>query len=95
MKEKRVEDHLIRRVAETGGFTRKVQWIGRKGAPDRLCGWPQFKRFGMPELKKPTTPTAEAHQKREHERLRSIGIQVDVLATIEDVDRYVEEMTRA
>jgi hypothetical protein len=32
-----VEDHLSRRVRALGGETRKMQWIGRKGAPDRAC----------------------------------------------------------
>ena len=36
MLEKTVEDHLVRRVAETGGQQRKVTWLGHKGAPDRL-----------------------------------------------------------
>ena len=98
MKEQRVEDYLIKRVEETGGFTRKIQWIGRRGAPDRLCGWPPSRYrigcFGMIEMKRPLTPKAEAHQKREHERLRSIGIRVDVLTSFEDVDRYVEGMTK-
>lgn len=90
MRESVVETHLKRRVQETGGFTRKVQWIGHRGAPDRLVGWPR--RHVLVEMKKPVTPNAEAHQKREHERLRSIGFDVRVLATIEAVDAFIEEM---
>lgn len=92
MRESRVEEHLIARVEATGGITRKVKWLGRNGAPDRLCGWPG--KHGLVELKRPLTPKAEAHQKREHERLRSIGFKVDVLSSIEDVDRFILEMTR-
>jgi hypothetical protein len=94
VKESAVESHLVKRVGETGGFTRKMQWIGHRGAPDRLCGWPQHGRFAMPELKRPLTPTAEEHQLREHKRLRGCGIHVPVLATLEDVDAFVEEMTK-
>jgi hypothetical protein len=94
MREQRVEDYLIKRVEETGGITRKCSWIGRRGAPDRFVGWPAFGRHAMPELKRPLTPDAEAHQLREHKRLRACGVRVDVLATFEDVDRFVEDMTR-
>lgn len=93
MRESVVETYLKRRVVETGGFTRKVQWIGHRGAPDRLCGWPALRRHGLVETKKPKTPQAAAHQAREHERLRSIGFDVRVIATIEAVDAYIREMT--
>jgi hypothetical protein len=93
MRESKVEEHFVRMVALTGGTARKAQWIGRRGCPDRWCGWPSTKRTGWVELKKPLTPIADAHQKREHERLRSCGERVDVLATIEEVDAYIEEMT--
>ena len=36
MKESVIEKHLVKRVKELGGEVRKVQWIGRRGAPDRL-----------------------------------------------------------
>jgi hypothetical protein len=94
MREARVEEHLVQRVKETGGFTRKVKWLGRRGAPDRFCGWPHLQRFAMPELKRPNGPDAEAHQKREHERLRACGIRVDVLFTKEQVDAWILEMTK-
>ena len=41
MKEKDIEEHLCKRVRELGGDVRKVQWIGRKGAPDRLVMLPE------------------------------------------------------
>lgn len=111
MKEAKVEDYLKQRVEETGGLVRKVQWIGRRGAPDRLVGWParplNFGTFSgrqvMPnaetsprhvlvETKRPGG-SAEAHQRREHERLRSIGFEVLVIDTLSEVDRFVERMT--
>jgi hypothetical protein len=93
VKESAVESHLVKRVAETGGAIRKVQWIGHRGAPDRLCGWPRGRHCYV-ELKRPLTPTAEEHQLREHKRLRSWGIDVRVIPTREDVDAFVEEMTK-
>jgi hypothetical protein len=36
VRESDIERHLVKRVKELGGEVRKVQWIGRRGAPDRL-----------------------------------------------------------
>jgi len=96
-----IEQHLVKRVKETGGEVRKVIWPGRRGAPDRLVGWPeagsgqrQLKAaHALVELKRPKKG-AEAHQAREHARLRAIGFRVAVLSTIEAVDAFVEEMAR-
>lgn len=92
MRESTVEAWFKKRVIATGGMTRKVQWLCRRGAPDRWCAWPSG-RSGWVELKKPATPHAEAYQAREHDRLRACRQRVDVLATIEQVDAYVAEMS--
>lgn len=49
MLEREVEAYLKKRVKELGGEVRKVQWIGRRAAPDRLVmlpepavGWSRF-----------------------------------------------------
>jgi hypothetical protein len=93
MLERAVEDHLVRRVKETGGEIRKVVWAGHKGAPDRLAGWPSNKRHALVELKKPKGKGPEAHQSREHAKLRSIGFEVWVIHTKEQVDAFILEMT--
>ncbi len=41
MRESDIESHLVKRVRELGGECRKVQWIGRHGAPDRLVMLPR------------------------------------------------------
>ena len=87
MKETRVEAHLVKLVTAAGGSIRKCGWIGRRGAPDRFVMWPG--RADWVELKRPLTPTAEAHQLREHKRLRDAGQSVYVLASIEEVERYI------
>ena len=38
--ERDIERHLVKRVKELGGEVRKVQWVGRAGAPDRLVMLP-------------------------------------------------------
>lgn len=40
MRESVVESHLVQRVKQAGGEIRKVQWIGRRGAPDRVVMMP-------------------------------------------------------
>jgi hypothetical protein len=40
MLERDIEDYLVKRVKAMGGELRKVQWIGRNGAPDRLVMLP-------------------------------------------------------
>lgn len=40
-RERDIENELIRRVKAAGGEIRKVKWIGRKNAPDRLVGIPE------------------------------------------------------
>lgn len=90
MREAKVENYLRQRVRETGGFTRKCQWIGRRGAPDELCCWPGVHAFA--ETKRPSKD-AEAHQAREHARLRGAGFIVEVIDTIEKVDAFVERMS--
>ncbi|MBA4315591.1 MAG: hypothetical protein C0422_09750 [Alcaligenaceae bacterium] len=43
MRESQIEKYLVKRVKELGGEVRKVQWIGRRGAPDRLVMLPSFR----------------------------------------------------
>lgn len=43
MKERDIEKYLVERVKALGGEVRKVQWVGRKSAPDRLVMLPLTK----------------------------------------------------
>lgn len=98
--EGKVEAHLKRRVKELGGEVRKVGWIGRANAPDRLVLLPAqvpaevayiarhvgaCPRNLFIELKRPTKG-ATAAQAREHNRLRAAGFVVLVLNSIEAID---------
>jgi hypothetical protein len=94
MRERDIEQYLVKRVKAMGGEVRKVQWIGRRGAPDRLVMLPFFgKRFTQPttiwvELKAPGVKP-EAHQLREHARMRKMGQHVEVIDSIEGVERLL------
>lgn len=86
MRESVIEKHLVKRVKELGGEVRKVQWIGRRGAPDRLVMLPStFVSNFWVELKAPGKK-AEAHQSREHNRMRRLGERVEVIDSIEAVE---------
>lgn len=37
MQESEIEHYLLKQIAAQGGITRKLQYQGRTGAPDRLC----------------------------------------------------------
>lgn len=90
MRESTVEDYLDRRVREEGGETRKVQWLGRRNAPDRRVMLP---RVGFPcwvELKAPGEEP-RVGQKREHQRLRELGEIVHVIDSFEGVDALFTE----
>ena len=113
MKERDIEKYLIARVKALGGECRKVQWIGRRGAPDRLVMLPGLpgqpfalidqgngistvqplrlattSRTVFVELKAPGIKP-EAHQLREHERMRAMGQRVEVIDSIEGVERLL------
>ena len=83
MRESTIEAHLVKSVTEKGGLIRKVQWIGRRGAPDR-CVMMNGKTVWI-ELKAPGKKP-QPHQEREHERMRQMGQTVLVVDSIEGVD---------
>jgi hypothetical protein len=93
-RERDIEKYLVQRVKAMGGEVRKVQWVGRRGAPDRLVMLPRalHNEFGMltsctvwVELKAPGKK-AEPHQLREHKRMQNMGQRVVVIDSIEGVD---------
>jgi hypothetical protein len=81
VRESNIERYLVKQVKALGGEVRKVQWIGRKGAPDRLVMLPEgtdkftLKKDQRPaqtiwvELKAPggkATFPKNAHEKAQH-----------------------------
>ena len=91
MKERDIERHLVRRVKELGGEVRKVTWIGRRGAPDRLVMLPAQREYESTfwvELKAPGVK-AESYQLREHARMRAMGQRVVVIDSIDGVEELL------
>lgn len=82
MLEKAVELPVVKRAEAAGFFVRKVEWPGRKGAPDRVFSredrgtvWIEFKAPG----EKP-----RRSQIIEHDRMRAAGMEVHVCDDIAD-----------
>lgn len=96
MREARVETALVRGVKRAGGLVRKVRYIGRRHATDRLVILPHPERkFGMGrvifiELKAPGKKP-RGGQGREHLRLVGAGAEVRVIDTLEGVERFLSE----
>jgi len=92
MRESSIESYLVRRAKEEGDEVRKVVWVGRRNAPDRLLLvrhiWIELKRPG-----KAATFPADAHERaqhREHERMRKAGHRVVVIDSYEAVERILK-----
>lgn len=88
MRERDVERALIRRVKAAGGEVRKLMWIGRRGAPDRLVKLPG-KPVMFIELKAPGGRLSRL-QEVEHRRLRAIGLDVMVIWKLEEIEGVFE-----
>lgn len=87
MRESQIEKHLVARVKALGGEVRKATWIGRAGAPDRRVMLPGKAPVWV-ELKAPGVKP-EAHQIREHNRMRRLGERVVVIDSIESVEELL------
>lgn len=82
--ERDIEDYLVRQARQLGGEVRKLRWIGRRGAPDRVVFLPGSRLYWV-ELKAPGEQ-AEPHQAREHTRMRSMGQIVLVIDSLAAID---------
>lgn len=93
MRESDIEEYLVERVRSLGGEVRKVKWIGRNGAPDRLVMlpdrtiWIELKAPGLAVLF-PHTPH-ERQQHREHVRMQAMGQRVVVVDSFNGIDEVL------
>ncbi len=98
MRESEIEKYFMKVVKSMGGEVRKVKWIGRRNAPDRVAMlpvrpagyvgdtfWVELKATG----KGPTSAQA-----REHRRMRKMGQQVYVFNSIGGIDKWAHEYAR-
>ena len=83
LRERDIERYLVERTRALGGEVRKLKWIGRNGAPDRIVMLNGKVMFI--ELKAPGKP-CQPHQLREHERMRRLGQSVVVADSFEQIN---------
>lgn len=71
-------------------MVRKLRWIGRRSAPDRVVF---LNGVYFVELKRPGK-VAELAQAREHKRLSRQGAQILVINNKRQVDEFIRIITR-
>jgi hypothetical protein len=92
MRESQIEAELKRRVKAARGQTRKVRWLCRSGAPDRVIWWPG-PRAAFVEIKRPGEGVDwRSPQGREISRLRADGWAVYVLNEVAQIDGIIDEV---
>ena len=77
-----IERKVCAHAKKLGWIVRKVQFIGRRGAPDRM-----FLREGeiaFIEFKAPDDGVLSEHQKREIKLLRDLGFTVEIIDNEEE-----------
>jgi hypothetical protein len=79
-----IEDRVIKRARDLGYETRKVQWIGRRGAPDRFFWHKEGRRTPFFIEFKAEDGALSANQEREIAKMRAGGIEVHVIDNMED-----------
>lgn len=84
MRERDIERALVKAVKAKGGEIRKLAWVGRRAAPDRLVKLPG-RQVMFVELKAPGGRLSRL-QEVEHRRLLAIGLDVRVVWRVEDIE---------
>lgn len=95
--EGKIERYLKKEVEEAGGKIRKLKWIGKNGAPDRIMWWPgatdipeigAHPRMAFVELKAPGKKPTKV-QEEEIAKLREDGFTVLVVDSEEAADAAI------
>lgn len=93
MREKTVEQKLVRAVKEAGGICPKWVAPGFDGMPDRIVLLP-YGRLAFVEVKAPGKK-ARPLQRSRHELLRGLGFRVYVLDEPEQIGGILDEIRTA
>lgn len=87
MREIAIEMPVVKRAEAAGYFVRKLAWLGRKHAPDRVFARDDrgvvFIEFKAPGEK------PRSGQVREHVKMRKAGMEVHVCDSIDDALRIL------
>lgn len=92
MRERNIEYYFKKLVESYGGEVRKLQWIGRRGAFDRLAVMPGGCVYFV-ELKAPGEKP-DPHQQREIDRFEALGAECWVIDSFEGTDKLLVEWSK-
>ena len=90
MREKQIEQKLVKAVKAEGGMCPKLVSPGTDGRPDRRLRLPKA-HIGCVEGQAPGQKP-RAIQERRHEQLRELGFQVSVLDDPEQIPGIIKEV---
>ena len=90
MREKQIEEKLVKAVKAEGGICPKLVSPGTDGMPDRLVLLPKG-RIGFAEVKAPGKKPRPL-QERRHEELRALGFTVSVLDDPKQIPQIIKEV---
>ena len=90
MREKQIEQKLVKAVKAEGGMCPKLVSPGTDGMPDRMVLLPEA-HIGFVEAKAPGKEPRPLQVKR-HEQLRELGFQVSVLDDPEQIPGILKEV---
>lgn len=88
MLEQDLEKYLVREVEAIGGIAEKTISPSGRGYFDRVIVLPGG-RVVFAEVKKPKGSRVSPHQMWRHKRYKSLGVEVAVIKTVDDVDRLL------
>lgn len=89
IRESHIERRLVDAAVAAGALVRKLSWVNRVGAPDRLIIY-RGKVYFV-ELKSPEG-ALEPAQTNEHRKLRNAGADVCTLNSYVKVDAFIDRM---
>lgn len=92
MREKQIEQRLVKAVKARGGLCPKLVSPGTDGMPDRMVLLPDS-HMGFVEVKAPGEKPRPLQQQR-HEQLRELGYKVSVLDDPEQIPPILDEIRR-
>lgn len=83
--ERNIEKYFIKQIKALGGEHRKLSWVNRAHAPDRVVF---YKGNHYIEMKRPGKGLRPG-QEREHARMEKHQVAVWVINTTEQVDEFI------
>lgn len=83
-----IENEVVEWAEEDGWLVRKLKWIGRRSAPDRLFA--KGGRVVFIEFKDPDGRMSEG-QKRERKRMLDAGMDVHTIDSVEEAIRVLSK----